>query len=78
VTGRGGVFRDYRLRVAGVMRDYGLHDRREQAPQDSRLSHDEGRKEIPAQQGVIEIPAAEDLGPVFAYFAHASGSGGVA
>jgi heme-degrading monooxygenase HmoA len=29
--GRHGVFRDYRLRVAEVVRDYGLHDR-EQAP----------------------------------------------
>ena len=30
--GRHGVFRDYRLRVAEVMRDYGMHDRH-QAPQ---------------------------------------------
>lgn len=37
--GRGGVFRDYRLRVAGVIRDYGMHAR-EQAPQDSRARHD--------------------------------------
>ena len=34
--GREGVFRDYRLRVAGIMRDYGLTERREQAPADSR------------------------------------------
>jgi heme-degrading monooxygenase HmoA len=33
--GRAGVFRDYRLRVAGVVRDYGMSDRREQAPEDS-------------------------------------------
>lgn len=33
--GRSGVFRDYRLRVAGVIRDYGMTDR-DQAPQDSR------------------------------------------
>lgn len=33
--GRGGVFAGYRLRVATVMRDYGLTDR-EQAPADSR------------------------------------------
>ncbi len=26
-AGRSGVFRDYRLRVAGVIRDYGMHDR---------------------------------------------------
>ena len=32
--GRGGVFADYRLRVASVLRDYGLHQR-EGAPQDS-------------------------------------------
>jgi heme-degrading monooxygenase HmoA len=36
--GRGGVFADYRLRVAGVIRDYGMRDR-EQAPQDSRARH---------------------------------------
>lgn len=34
--GRDGVFRDYRLRVAGVIRDYGPSERREQAPADSR------------------------------------------
>jgi heme-degrading monooxygenase HmoA len=38
-AGRNGVFRDYRLRVAGVIRDYGLTDRREQAPDDSREQH---------------------------------------
>jgi heme-degrading monooxygenase HmoA len=32
------LFRDYRLRVAAVLRDYGMFNR-EQAPQDSRLSH---------------------------------------
>ena len=37
--GRGGVFRDYRLRVAVVSRDYGI-DRREQVPDDSRAVHD--------------------------------------
>jgi heme-degrading monooxygenase HmoA len=36
--GRDGVFRDYRLRVAQVIRDYGMHDR-EQAPADSRRAH---------------------------------------
>lgn len=36
--GRGGVFRDYRLRVAEVVRDYGLHERVE-APDDSRQRH---------------------------------------
>jgi heme-degrading monooxygenase HmoA len=33
--GRGGVFAQYRLRVAGVIRDYGMNVRKE-APQDSR------------------------------------------
>lgn len=37
-TGRGGVFADYRLRVAHVLRDYGLTDR-VQAPPDSRTAH---------------------------------------
>ncbi len=31
--GRGGIFRDYRLRLASVIRDYGMNDR-DQAPQD--------------------------------------------
>ena len=36
--GRDGVFADYRLRVADVMRDYGLFER-DGAPQDSRAAH---------------------------------------
>lgn len=37
-AGRNTVFQDYRLRVAGVMRDYGLQDRAA-APEDSRAVH---------------------------------------
>lgn len=37
-AGRAGIFADYRLRVAAVVRDYGLHER-EQAPQDARAAH---------------------------------------
>ncbi len=33
-AGRSGIFSDYRLRVATVLRDYGMRDR-EQAPRDS-------------------------------------------
>jgi heme-degrading monooxygenase HmoA len=36
--GRATVFNDYRLRVASVSRDYGMHER-EQAPADSRRFH---------------------------------------
>lgn len=36
--GRGEIFQDYRIRIAGVLRDYGLNER-EQAPQDSRCQH---------------------------------------
>jgi len=36
--GRSGVFADYRLRIANVVRDYGMTDRA-QAPQDSRSAH---------------------------------------
>jgi heme-degrading monooxygenase HmoA len=36
--GRGGVFQQYRLRVASVLRDYGK-DARDEAPPDSRASH---------------------------------------
>ena len=37
-AGRGGVFSDYRVRIAAVVRDYGLNDRSE-APADSRAVH---------------------------------------
>ena len=39
-AGRAGVFSDYRLRVAAVIRDYGLNER-EQAPADSRAAHED-------------------------------------
>jgi heme-degrading monooxygenase HmoA len=38
--GRDGVFDEYRLRVVSVLRDYGMFDRREQAPADSRSWHE--------------------------------------
>ena len=38
-AGRGGVFADYRLRVASVVRDYGLRER-DEAPEDSRGHHE--------------------------------------
>jgi heme-degrading monooxygenase HmoA len=38
-AGRAGIFADYRLRVAEVVRDYGMNERREQAPSDSRAVH---------------------------------------
>jgi heme-degrading monooxygenase HmoA len=37
-AGRGGIFADYRLRVATVIRDYGMFER-EQAPGDSKVAH---------------------------------------
>lgn len=37
-AGREGVFADYRLRVASVVRDYGMQER-DQAPEDSREAH---------------------------------------
>lgn len=36
--GRQGIFEGYRLRVAAVVRDYGMSER-EQAPEDSRRAH---------------------------------------
>jgi heme-degrading monooxygenase HmoA len=36
--GRSGIFRDYRLRIASVVRDYGMNER-VQAPNDSRAKH---------------------------------------
>lgn len=37
--GRGGVFSNYRIRVANVCRDYGM-DRRDEAPPDGVILHD--------------------------------------
>ena len=37
-AGRDHVFEDYRLRIAGVVRDYGMAER-DQAPEDSRREH---------------------------------------
>lgn len=34
-AGRGGIFAGYRLRVAAVLRDYGMAERREQVPDDN-------------------------------------------
>jgi heme-degrading monooxygenase HmoA len=36
--GREAIFADYRLRVAAVLRDYGMNER-EEAPADSRAAH---------------------------------------
>jgi heme-degrading monooxygenase HmoA len=36
--GRAGIFKDYRLRIAGVIRDYGMNERA-QAPSDSKAVH---------------------------------------
>ena len=37
--GRARIFENYRLRIAGVVRDYGMNDRA-QAPKDSLAAHD--------------------------------------
>jgi len=37
--GRDDIFADYRLRIAEVVRDYGMNERREQAPADSATCH---------------------------------------
>lgn len=42
LAGRGGVFADYQLRVAAVVRDYGMHSRG-QAPADSAGYHATGK-----------------------------------
>jgi heme-degrading monooxygenase HmoA len=39
VKGRSEIFDNYRLRVAGVIRDYGMEERA-QVPNDSRVVHD--------------------------------------
>ena len=40
--GRGGIFADYRLRVASVIRDYGMSER-DEAPPDSRERLEPGK-----------------------------------
>lgn len=37
-AGREGIFAGYRLRVAAVLRDYGMAERRDQAPADSNAA----------------------------------------
>jgi heme-degrading monooxygenase HmoA len=37
--GRERIFANYRIRIANVLRDYGMNDR-EQAPRDSRAIHE--------------------------------------
>jgi heme-degrading monooxygenase HmoA len=37
-VGRGGIFTDYHLRIAHVIRDYGMFDR-DEAPKDSKATH---------------------------------------
>jgi heme-degrading monooxygenase HmoA len=37
--GRATIFENYRIRIASVIRDYGMNDRA-QVPQDSRATHD--------------------------------------
>jgi heme-degrading monooxygenase HmoA len=39
VKGRAKIFANYRIRIAGVVRDYGMNERA-QVPQDSRTLHD--------------------------------------
>jgi len=36
--GRNGIFSDYRLRIASVIRNYGMHDR-DEVPEDSKKIH---------------------------------------
>ncbi len=43
-AGRDGIFEDYTLRVAEVIRDYGMHDR-DGAPEDSKRRHDAQTKD---------------------------------
>jgi heme-degrading monooxygenase HmoA len=57
--GRGGVFADYRLRVASVIRDYGMFER-EQAPADSRTRHDSRSTTADPPQGSPSYEAEHD------------------
>lgn len=44
-AGRNGIFAGYRLRIAHVLRDYGMTERAE-APADSRAMHDAARRSV--------------------------------
>src|SRR3984957_5711770 len=53
--GRASVFDNYRLRIAGVIRDYGMDDRA-QAPKDSRAAHVVKKRSSTRKRGEI-MPA---------------------
>src|SRR5258708_38259393 len=54
--GRAKIFQNYRLRIAGVIRDYGMNDRA-QAPKDSRAVHDAPE---PAGPGTAIVASANE------------------
>jgi heme-degrading monooxygenase HmoA len=60
--GRGGVFADYRLRVASVIRDYGMFERA-QAPADSRARHDAADKASKPDQAQSSPRVEEEHDP---------------
>ena len=43
--GRSKLFDNYRLRVTSIIRDYGMHER-DQAPDDSRVAHDDAERAV--------------------------------
>ncbi len=47
-AGRNGLFASYRLRIGSVLRDYGLNENRDQAPEDSNIAHGCPYKPAPA------------------------------
>lgn len=67
-AGRGGVLTDYRLRIAPVVRDYGMKQRAE-APADSRLFHgwgdrgDRSRARVETHALPISTPAPNTSAP---------------
>jgi len=58
-AGRDRVFTDYRLRVAGVLRDYGMNAR-PQAPADSRAVHADTIATATVQEGAVQEGAAQE------------------
>jgi heme-degrading monooxygenase HmoA len=57
--GRKSIFADYRLRVARVLRDYGMDDR-EQAPEDSRQVHGPRRR----SDDLLSASERDPFGPI--------------
>ena len=56
--GRGGIFADYRLRIASVVRDYGINEREQRRPTRAFIT------KVSERSGMLEHDAREPFGLV--------------